>query len=462
MIRLPLRWALIVPMVALLALGSAMLVWYADRSVGAELLASTDKEVTRAVEGARGQPPLISLNDDMPVQLDVSADGTLIPDGRSGIVSAAEVASLLSHPGMVMTVGESPGYRALAVSGEAGGSRIFALSLRSMEATMTHLRATLAISGLAIFLGTVIVLWAASRQVTRGVHALASAATQIAEGDLSVAIPASDQVQETATLSAALRTMVTRLATQIDERDDALARATQATAEQQRVMADMAHELLTPLTALAGYSQLHERGMLKESDSLDRAMNRIGAESNRLTSLVQDVLNLEHYGSARSLSWGEVDVREVITGVCSDLRAAFPDQGIEVADAGGSCLLVGDRDALQQVFVNVGANACRYAPSGSPVILAVGSDDHTVTVSVIDHGSGIPPEARQQVFEAFHRIDRARSRDLQQAPQLGAGLGLTISRAVVDAHHGTIEISDTAGGGATVVIHLPREASTGR
>jgi two-component system OmpR family sensor kinase len=111
-------------------------------------------------------------------------------------------------------------------------------------------------------------------------------------------------------------------------------------------------------------------------------------------------------------------------------------------------LLVTDRDAgLERVFDNLLDNALRHAPAASAIAIDAQSRDGKVRITVADHGPGIPPNERVRIFERFHRGSRAAGG--------GSGLGLAIAHAIVDAHAGTIDVTDTPGGGATFVVELP-------
>ncbi len=454
---LPLRWMLILPMVAVLALSTVGLVAYVDYTVGANLLADLDREVSRAAVGSRPQPESDEVNDSMPQQLNVAVDGTVTPPSRSSLFSAADIATLTHHPGEVVTVGGDPGYRSIALPDSAGGYRVFALSLRPMRATVDGLRAAMILAGLLIFGASAFVIWLASARVTKPVKQLATTAEAIAQGDLSVAVPVMNQTLETQMFSLALRGMITQLSEQLRERDDALVTARRATAEQERVLAEMAHELITPLTALVGYCQLYERGMLQTPESVDHAMSRIGAGAQRLTVLVQAVLKLGHAGATSKSSWSSIDLRDLVDGVCSDLSAAFRGRPINLELPTEECTLWCDPEALQQVLLNVGANACRHTPVGTSLTFAVDVDPQEIEVRVIDHGPGIAVEERERVFDPFYRVEASASGDgADAAAPSGLGLGLAITRAVVVQHEGTIEIVDTPGGGATVIVRLRR------
>jgi signal transduction histidine kinase len=109
---------------------------------------------------------------------------------------------------------------------------------------------------------------------------------------------------------------------------------------------------------------------------------------------------------------------------------------------------VADRDGgLERVFDNLLDNALRYAPRGSAIEVEAAGRDGIARVTVSDHGSGIAPEERMRIFERFHRSPGASGQ--------GAGLGLAIARAIVEAHGGRISVADTSGGGATLVVELP-------
>ncbi|HKT57813.1 MAG TPA: ATP-binding protein, partial [Microbacterium sp.] len=115
-------------------------------------------------------------------------------------------------------------------------------------------------------------------------------------------------------------------------------------------------------------------------------------------------------------------------------------------------IVLGDENRIRQVVTNLLANARRYTPEGSPIELGVGLDAETRVgwIDVIDHGGGIPDQIKQQIFQRFWRADNSRTRDTG-----GSGLGLAIVASIVDALHGTVEVLDTPGGGATFRIAFP-------
>ena len=216
----------------------------------------------------------------------------------------------------------------------------------------------------------------------------------------------------------------------------------------ERFLADVSHEFRTPLTALHGYSDLHAKGML-DDDGIERAMQRMGSESARLNGLVNDMMQLARKGSADAEP-DVFDVAGVIGDVVDDLRSAHPGRSIECRiPLDINSQIAGVRGQIHQAVLNLGANACGH--SDDEVLVELSADDIHLKVSVVDHGPGIDEADRERIFQPFVRLDASRTR----TGTAGAGLGLALTNQIAAAHHGTIRVSDTPGGGATITLHLP-------
>ena len=213
----------------------------------------------------------------------------------------------------------------------------------------------------------------------------------------------------------------------------------------------MSHELRTPLTALKGYSDLHSGGMLDEPGALDRAMSRIGDESERLNGLVTDMLHLAREAPSTE-AFEPFDPTDIVTVVAEDLRAANPSLTIDVDITDDAPMFVDGLQArFHQAVLNIGSNACRHAPPNSDVRLVVASTGGDLRVAVIDHGPGVDSTDAENIFLPFYRPERSRDR----TGGGGAGLGLAIASQIIERHHGSITVEPTPGGGATFVITLP-------
>ena len=206
-----------------------------------------------------------------------------------------------------------------------------------------------------------------------------------------------------------------------------------------------AHELRTPLAAILGVlTTLKEHGAVLEDRVRVDLIDGAEAQAERLTRLVEDLLTVSRIqDGVLRLSMESVDLRELITDAG---RASGAAERLRLEpDAPAS--VVCDADAIVRVLTNLFDNARKYSPAGTPIGVRVAGDDRRVTVDVRNVGSGIAPEDREAIFERFRRADGS------GAP--GAGLGLYISRGLVRAHGGELEVGDVPEGGAAFTFWLP-------
>jgi len=223
-----------------------------------------------------------------------------------------------------------------------------------------------------------------------------------------------------------------------------------------RFVADASHELRTPLATIRGYGELYRMGALTTTDQVDDTMRRIESSATRMGALVEDLLALARMDDGRPMRIGPVDLTVLAADAVSDLHALDPSRStrlvpLRAGDPGGICEVLGEESRLRQVLANLVGNAVQHTPPGTPVEIAVGRTGTGFGVlEVRDHGPGIDPEHAARVFERFYRVDASRGRDSG-----GAGLGMAIVAAIVDAHHGTVTLEQTPGGGTTVRVTLP-------
>jgi signal transduction histidine kinase len=207
------------------------------------------------------------------------------------------------------------------------------------------------------------------------------------------------------------------------------------------LVAAVSHDLRTPVTALRLLSEAVEDGVV-EGDTAQEYAGRIATHVGVLGDLIDDLFELSRLESGE-LRWSmeEVALAELVHEVVEAMRPEAAASSVDVRavlDAGDP-LAVGDRARLQRVLFNLIQNAIRHTPPDGSVTVRAERVDGGVEIEVADTGAGIPAAERTRVFEAFHRLDPARSDG-------GAGLGLAISRAIVEAHGGRIWIVDEAPG----------------
>ncbi|GAA1850792.1 sensor histidine kinase [Microbacterium koreense] len=258
----------------------------------------------------------------------------------------------------------------------------------------------------------------------------------LAEGDVTIAarVPEaqSDPRTEVGQVGAALNTLLDHVSTSLDAR--------QRNEERMRAfVADASHELRTPLASIRGYSELSLRDR-ELSETTQASLERIQAQSLRMTALVEDLLLLARLDEGQELVYGAVDLSRLAIDAIGDAQVAGGDHTwlLELDDE--PVVVAGDTGRLHQVVANLLANARVHTPPGTTVTLSVRRDDDEAVVRVHDDGPGIAPSVTDELFERFSRADRSRARQTG-----GTGLGLSIARAIADAHEGRLVVRSEPG-----------------
>jgi two-component system OmpR family sensor kinase len=260
----------------------------------------------------------------------------------------------------------------------------------------------------------------------------------IAEGDLTRRVPSSHHpTQEVEQLRLALNSMLHQVESAYRTRE-------RSAAQLRRFVADASHELRTPLSAIRGYLQLYDKGMLTEPDERRRAWDRVNAEADRMGRLVDELLTLARLDQRPELRLQNVDVSRLVRDAAEDLRVQQPDRPVTVA-ADGSLPVCADESGLRQVLGNLVTNVRIHTPADVPVRLGVERADGTVRVCVADEGPGLSEEDAARVFDRFFRAGGG----------AGSGLGLAIVQGVVQAHGGEVAVRTAPGQGLAVTVSLP-------
>jgi two-component system OmpR family sensor kinase len=214
-------------------------------------------------------------------------------------------------------------------------------------------------------------------------------------------------------------------------------------ASEQRVrqfVADASHELRTPLASIRGYAEYSLRQRADLSEPVAHALARVQSEAERLTELVEDLLLLARLDAGRPLDRGRVDLSQLVVEAVSDARAAGPDHHWSLDLPGEPIETDGDLRKLQQVLVNLLANARVHTPAGTRVHVSLSRIHGRPTLRVEDDGPGIATDLQPEVFTRFARGDASRNRAAGST-----GLGLSIVEAVVAAHHGQVAMNSRPG-----------------
>jgi two-component system, OmpR family, phosphate regulon sensor histidine kinase PhoR len=219
-------------------------------------------------------------------------------------------------------------------------------------------------------------------------------------------------------------------------------------------VANVSHELKTPLTAIRGFAETL-RGTPVPEAQREAYLDIILRHAERLQRLIDDILELSRVeGRQQPLTLAEVDVARAATVLLRDLEPQLEARKIRAEVVAGSRGVAwGDRRAVEQIFANLLDNAAKYTEEGGRILVRVAETDTMVRLEVEDNGIGIPAEDLPRIFERFYRVDKARSRDLG-----GTGLGLAIVKHLAQAQEGEVSVRSRPGEGSTFVVLLPRPA----
>ena len=236
---------------------------------------------------------------------------------------------------------------------------------------------------------------------------------------------------------------------------DEMTRRVEASHQAQRdFVANVSHELKTPLTSIQGFAQALLDGTADDEASRQKAAGIIYEESDRLRRLVDDLLDLARLDAEQVVFMRRpVDLNALIQRVVDGLGVTARDERVELIGLQDPLPpVIGDGDRLAQVLTNLVDNAIKHSQPGGQVRVEGEADQKWLHIRVIDQGQGIPPDELSRIFERFYQLDKARSGGRGR----GAGLGLAISREIIRAHGGELAAESEIGAGSTFTIRLPR------
>uniref|UniRef100_UPI0019162457 sensor histidine kinase n=1 Tax=Cellulomonas citrea TaxID=1909423 RepID=UPI0019162457 len=235
--------------------------------------------------------------------------------------------------------------------------------------------------------------------------------------------------------------------------DQALADRARAERRLRDFVADAAHELRTPLTSVHGWADLYQQGALTGPE-VDRAFERIGAQTSRMRHLVDQLALLARLDADVPLARTTVDLRALVDDVVDDLAVLAPDRPVTWHRPDSPVLVDGDAARLAQVVQNLVGNVLRHTPGTAALRLDLAVDGASAELVVADDGPGIPADLVPHVLDRFVR----RSRPDRPDEAEGSGLGLAIVDGLVRAHHGTLTLDSAPDAGTTVQVRLPLRA----
>jgi two-component system OmpR family sensor kinase len=475
-------------LLALLVLTAAGLTAFG--ALGVALLESSmlDRIDARLVSMATGmsapdrpppQPPAkISSRDRLPTDFRVlffdagghvsGTVGQVNGDVTMPALPAMDVDSVRQRGPLVFTVQDESGHgrwrvrtavQAPTPAQPVSGTVAVAQSLETIDATTEKLRTIELVGGsiLLVLLGftATLLIRLGLRPLTRIEHT----AKAIADGELDRRVADDDPRTESGRLGAAFNVMLTRVSSALKERQLSEDRLRQ-------FVGDASHELRTPLTSIRGFAELYRKGGGSPAVDVPRLMSRIESEAIQMGLLVDDLLLLAKLDQERMLDFAEVDLEVIAADAVHDAKAREPGRTITLRTPETPVRVLGDEYRLRQVVANLVTNALVHTPPDAAVEVAVRIEQSSpdgVTVQagapppdipawavleVRDDGPGLTEDKARFVFDRFYRAGRTR------ATSGGAGLGLAIVAAILEAHSGAVQLRTSDGGGATFRVLL--------
>jgi two-component system phosphate regulon sensor histidine kinase PhoR len=219
-------------------------------------------------------------------------------------------------------------------------------------------------------------------------------------------------------------------------------------------VANVSHELKTPITSIKGFLETLKEGAIRDSENAERFLDISIRHTDRLNAIIEDLLSLSRI--ERDAERGEValekkPVNEVLDAVARAYSKKALDKNINLEFQGDGAIMANiNSTLLEQAIVNLVDNAIKYSDAGKTVSVITEANPVEVVIKVSDQGCGISKEHITRIFERFYRVDKARSRKVG-----GTGLGLAIVKHIVNAHGGRVTVESAPGKGSTFAIHLP-------
>ncbi len=418
------------------------------------------------VGGDAGQPGTAPERiDERPVDDEAISDvyvAVITPDDTVRPVIEGQL--LVDTPDVAVFVENQPTGTSITTTGGIGGVSTFralflpgtldmlpaivALPVDDVNDTINRLTYTFAAFAVLILLALIVIASWVDRFGLQPISAMTDVAEAIASGDRDRRAEVDDDETEAGRLGHAFNTM-------LEERDASEARLRQ-------FVSNASHELRTPLTSIRGYLDLYAAGGFRGPGQLDDAVRRLQVEAERMNLLVEDLLLLAKFDEEQPLEVTTVNLGGMMRDVAALALAGHPDRRITVDtgddsadDSVDEIEVQADQLRLHQAVAALVDNAIRHTPDDAPIRLTAARTSDYVEIDVIDRGPGLTADEAATVFDRFSRGDRSRARKSG-----GSGLGLSITKAIVDAHGGQITVSATPGEGATFSIKLPLPGKT--
>jgi two-component system phosphate regulon sensor histidine kinase PhoR len=319
-----------------------------------------------------------------------------------------------------------------------------AVPLTEVQLELRPLYRAVILGAVAAICVAVVIAYLMARNISWPIRRMKGIAGRIAKGDFSekTSIKGGDELAE-------LAESLNMMADELQAKMERLAFMDRVRSD---FVANVSHELKTPLTSIRGFVETLEDGAINDKGNATRFLAIIKKHTQRLGNIIDDLLRLSELESGSKIEMNEFDLKDLIDEIVMGFGHALSAKNQKLTvTAAGDFTIIGNRDKLEQVFVNLIDNAIKYTKEGGQIKIKLTETNGSVKVTVEDNGIGIPKDDVERVFERFYRVDKAHSREIG-----GTGLGLSIAKHIVLAHKGKISIDSELGKGTKVLVTLPK------
>ena len=357
-------------------------------------------------------------------------------------IRTADVKAILSGKSVSFSYKDPSGHRYFVtgqpiLEGESVRSALYVMaSTENMKHSLSDVRNILFLSGLGAFILALGITWVIARAMSRPLVQMQLATRQIAAGELETRLTIQSK-DEIGFLAGAINDLAVDLQRYRDTR--------------QEFLANISHELRTPITYLEGYAKVVMDGLYETDEEKNLYLNIIYQEAHRMQNLVDDLFELAKMEEGNiSLSFERVDLTQMVDQSVRkvELKAREKDLKLSVHQSGTPVSIHGDKKRMEQIVMNLLENAIRYTEEGE-IRVWLAYEAGSAAFVVEDTGMGIPEDELPYIFDRFYRVEKSRSRQYG-----GSGLGLSIVKKLVDLHGGKIVIRSQVGVGTRFEVHF--------
>lgn len=330
--------------------------------------------------------------------------------------------------------------------GSAAGYVVYIIdNKQTVQSQITEVFSLILEAVLIGFVISIVISLIISKTLLSPIQGMTKAAEAMADGDFSRKIRVESE-DEIGILATTFNDMASRIESMLEE-------LRKAEMLRREFVANVSHELRTPLTSIRTYAETISDNQEIAQETEEEFLRVIINESDRMTKIVQDLLELSRFDSGHTTMTIETfsvekSLRDVYAAIALEARKRNHELNLELAWKMPE--ISGDRARIEQVLMNIITNALKYTPDGGKIDIYGGLSESNVWIRIEDTGIGIPKEDLTRIFDRFYRVDKARTRESG-----GTGLGLSIAKEIVAKHNGSITIESTLGEGTSVTVTLP-------